>query len=46
MLAGGDKPDVLARNDLGAMISATPAIVEDTLYIRAGGTLWASRAEK
>lgn len=30
----GDKPEVLARNALGESIMATPAIVDDKLYVR------------
>lgn len=32
---------VLARNDLGEGICATPAIVDDTLYVRTAKHLWA-----
>lgn len=34
---------VLARNDLGVGIYATPAIVDDTLYVRTAKHLWAFR---
>jgi outer membrane protein assembly factor BamB len=37
----GDRLEVLARNDLGESITATPAIVDDTLYVRTAGHLWA-----
>jgi len=37
----GDELDVLARNDLGEEIYATPAIVEDKLYVRTAGHLMA-----
>jgi outer membrane protein assembly factor BamB len=37
----GDTLDVLARNDLGESIMATPAIAADTLYVRSAAHLWA-----
>ncbi len=37
----GDEFEVLARNDLGESISATPAVVEDKLYVRTEGNLYA-----
>jgi outer membrane protein assembly factor BamB len=37
----GDTLDVLARNDLGESITATPAIAADTLYVRTARHLWA-----
>jgi outer membrane protein assembly factor BamB len=37
----GDTLDVLARNDLGESITATPAIAADTLYVRTAKHLWA-----
>jgi outer membrane protein assembly factor BamB len=37
----GDTLEVLARNDLGEPIMATPAIAADTLYVRSAGHLWA-----
>jgi outer membrane protein assembly factor BamB len=39
----GDTLNVLARNELGERISATPAIVGDTLYLRTAGHLCAFR---
>ena len=36
-----DTLDVLARNDLGESITATPAIAADTLYVRTAKHLWA-----
>jgi outer membrane protein assembly factor BamB len=36
-----DTLDVLARNDLGESITATPAIAADTLYVRTARHLWA-----
>jgi outer membrane protein assembly factor BamB len=41
ILAAGDKFDVLAKNDLGEEIHATPAIVDGTLYLRTSEHLWA-----
>jgi outer membrane protein assembly factor BamB len=41
VLAAGDRFRVLARNDLGEPIGATPALVDGTLYLRAGGHLYA-----
>jgi len=37
----GDQLNVLARNNLGEPILATPAIVEDRLYVRTTGHLYA-----
>ena len=37
----GDTLQIKSRNPLGESISATPAIVEDTLYVRTDGHLWA-----
>jgi outer membrane protein assembly factor BamB len=36
-----DTLDVLARNDLGESITATPAIADDTIYVRTERHLWA-----
>lgn len=44
-LAIGDRLEVLARNDLGEPVFATPAIAGGTLYVRTAGHLWAFRAE-
>jgi outer membrane protein assembly factor BamB len=41
VVRAGDTLDVLARNDLGEPIMATPAIAADTLYVRSAGHLWA-----
>ena len=41
VLKAGDALEVLARNVLGEPITATPAIVGDTIYVRAGLHLWA-----
>lgn len=37
----GDTLEVLARNDLGEPLMATPAIAGDTLYVRSAQHLWA-----
>jgi outer membrane protein assembly factor BamB len=37
----GDVLEILARNDLGERIVATPAIADDKLYIRSAQHLWA-----
>ena len=42
-LKPGDKPEVVGKIDLGESIAATPAVVDNTLYVRAGGHLWAFR---
>ncbi|HEY2413468.1 MAG TPA: PQQ-binding-like beta-propeller repeat protein [Pirellulaceae bacterium] len=40
--AGADQPEVVAQNPpLGERLSATPAIVDDTLYVRTAGHLYA-----
>jgi len=39
----GDTLEVLARNDLGERIFATPALAGDTLYVRTEKHLWAFR---
>jgi outer membrane protein assembly factor BamB len=41
VLRDGDKPEVLARNDLGEAIKATPALVGGKLYVRTAGHLYA-----
>jgi hypothetical protein len=41
VLAAGDEPTVLARNRLGEVINATPAIVDGKLYIRTDAALYA-----
>jgi outer membrane protein assembly factor BamB len=45
VLAAGDTLNVLARNDLAEPIMATPAIIEDTLYVRAGNHLYAFKRQ-
>lgn len=45
--AGADKPEVVAQNPpLNERVAATPAIADDTLYIRTAGHLYAFAAEK
>ncbi len=40
--AGGEEPEVAAQNPpLGERVSATPAIADDTLYVRTAGHLYA-----
>jgi hypothetical protein len=41
VLAAGDQLEVLARNDLGEAINATPAIVDGKLYVRTDAALYA-----
>lgn len=41
VLKAGDTLEILARNDLGEAVFASPAAVEDVLYIRSNGHLWA-----
>ncbi len=43
VLRAADSLDVLARNDLGEEILATPALAADTLYIRGKSSLFAFR---
>ena len=39
--AGGDKPEILHQADFGERILATPALVEDKIYLRSETRLWA-----
>jgi outer membrane protein assembly factor BamB len=41
VVGAGDKLRVLARNDLGETIGATPALLDGVLYLRAGKHLYA-----
>ncbi len=41
VLSAGSEFEVIARNDLGESICATPAVVDDTLYVRTSQHLWA-----
>ena len=45
-IAAGDKLEVLWRADFGERIAATPAIVEDTLYVRTETKLFAFKTAK
>jgi outer membrane protein assembly factor BamB len=42
----GDKPEVLATNDVGATILATPAIAGGALYLRSDGHLYCIGSKK
>jgi outer membrane protein assembly factor BamB len=46
VLKGGDKFEVLARNDVGEKIYASPAIVDGTIYIRSQKYLSAFGVER
>jgi outer membrane protein assembly factor BamB len=41
VLRAGDSVEILARNDIGEPIMATPALVDGVVYLRAGRTLFA-----
>jgi outer membrane protein assembly factor BamB len=41
VFAAGDELEVLARNDLGERILATPALVAGAVYVRTAGHLYA-----
>lgn len=41
LAAGGEAPNVLHRADFGERISATPALVEDKLYLRTATAMYA-----
>ncbi len=43
VVAAGDTLEVLARTDFREPIMATPAIIDDTLYVRTAGHLYALR---
>jgi outer membrane protein assembly factor BamB len=45
VVRAGDTLDVLARNDLGESITATPAIAGNALYVRTAAHLWAFGGE-
>ncbi|MEQ1861979.1 MAG: PQQ-binding-like beta-propeller repeat protein [Chthoniobacteraceae bacterium] len=45
-VSAGEKPEVLWRADFGESVAATPAIVEDTLYVRTATKLFAFRQAK
>jgi len=45
--AGAPKPEVVAKNPkLGERVAATPAIADDTLYVRTAGHLYAFAEKK
>ena len=45
--AGTGKPEVVARNpELGERVAASPAIADDTIYIRTAGHLYAFAEKK
>ena len=45
--AGGAEPEVVAKNPkLGERVAATPAIADDTLYVRTAGHLYAFAEKK
>ena len=41
VVAPGEQLKVIARNDLGEPIYATPAIVDNKIYVRTSGHLYA-----
>ncbi|MFL3666195.1 MAG: PQQ-binding-like beta-propeller repeat protein [Verrucomicrobiota bacterium] len=41
-----DKLEIIARNEIGENLTATPAIVDNTIYLRGNKHLWAFRGEK
>ena len=41
VIRAGDTLEILSRNELGEALSATPAVVENTLYLRGEKHLWA-----
>ena len=43
VLKAGDRFEVLAENDLGESIAATPALADGILYVRSARHLWAFR---
>lgn len=45
VLASSDELKVLARNNLGASVLATPALVDGTLYLRTAEALYAFRSQ-
>lgn len=45
-ISAGDKADVIWRADFGERIAATPAIVDDTLYVRTESKLFAFKNAK
>jgi outer membrane protein assembly factor BamB len=45
VIKAGDKMEVLAHSKLGDAIAASPAVAENTLYVRSTKALWAFRTE-
>ncbi len=45
-IAAGDKPEVLWRGDFAERVAATPAIADDTLYVRTESKLFAFKQTK
>ena len=45
VLEATDELRVIARNKLGGKVMATPAVIENTLYVRTEGELFAFSAE-
>lgn len=45
-IAAGDSPEVLWRADFGETVAATPAIADDTLYVRTESKLFAFKQAK
>jgi outer membrane protein assembly factor BamB len=41
VLGAGDRLEIVSRNDFGEGIFATPAVVENTMYLRTARHLWA-----
>jgi outer membrane protein assembly factor BamB len=41
VLKAADQFEVLAENDLGEAIAATPALADGTVYVRSARHLWA-----
>jgi outer membrane protein assembly factor BamB len=45
VIKAGDKMEVLAHNKLGDSIAASPAVADDTLYLRSAKKLWTFQAK-
>ena len=43
VIEAGDNLNILAKNDLGDIIIATPAVVDNKIYIRSAKSLYAFR---
>jgi outer membrane protein assembly factor BamB len=46
VIKADDKFEVLARNNLGETLYATPAFADNKIYIRSTAHLWAFGAQK